>query len=122
MSVSISEMVEQTNTFEAQQLKAFQEFIDASKELKGALKTEQQKARQNYHQMEAQLADLEKPVSANGKLPIEILESDTLYMQALESVNVLSPDLNQPKMSVQYMDAFQQQVEKDMKQREQDDE
>lgn len=115
-------MVKQTNTFEADQLKAFQEFIAVSKELKGAIKTEQQKAQQYYQQIQAQLAELAEPVVANDKVPIEILESDTNYIQALEAVNLLSPELNQPDVSIPYMDRFLQQVEKDMTEQELHDE
>lgn len=122
MSVSISKMVEETNKFEAQQLKEFQAFIDTSKELKGALQTEQQQAEQNYQQMQSMVEELAQPVPANGEAPIEILESDQPYVQALDSVRILPPDLNQPQNSMEYMDEFQKQVEEDMKQREQDNE
>ncbi len=118
MSVSISNMIEANNQFEVEQLKDFEQFINTSKELKGALKAEEVKAQQNWDTMQSMVEELEQPVAANNENPMQILESDTQYVAALDYVRILPPDLNQPKQSIAYINAFQKQVDEEMKQRE----
>ncbi len=118
MSVSITKMVEANRNFEESQLKAFQQFIDVSKELKGAIKTEQKEAETIYSTMQLLVDSLQQAVPANGLSPISVLESDSLYMQALTEVMLLPSDLYKPKVAIGYMDNFMQEVDTDMQQRE----
>lgn len=118
MSVSITKMVEANRSFEASQLKAFQQFIDTSKELKGAIKTEQKEAAVTYNAMQSLIHSLQPPVPANGLSPISVLESDTLYMQALTDVVLLPADLYKPSVVISYMDSFMHDVDAEMEQRE----
>lgn len=118
MSVSITKMVEANRNFEESQLKAFQQFIDVSKELKGAIKTEQKEAETIYSTMQLLVDSLQQAVPANGLSPISVLESDSLYVQALTDVMLLPSELYKPKVAIGYMDNFMQEVETDMQQRE----
>ncbi|MDP5135024.1 hypothetical protein ORJ04_03560 [Rheinheimera baltica] len=122
MSVSIANMVETSRAFENTQLQTFQSFIDVSKALKGAIKTEQQHAEKTFGDMQLALDSLQQPAAANGLSPIEVLETDARYMKALTAVTLLPPDVNQPKVAIGYMNTFMQQVAADMAQREQNDE
>ena len=122
MSVSIAKIVEQADDFEAKQLKAFKVFINTSKALKAAIKTQDQKAQKNYDELQALLQSLQESVQANGESPISILEQDIDYTQALKMVDILPDDLNKPEVSIQYIDTFLERVEKEMKQRESESE
>lgn len=122
MSVDISKLVKETDDFMKKQLKDFQSFVDTSKKLIGAKTTEEDKAKDYYKQMQSSLSSLQDPIAANGLSPIETLESSPGYVASLSTIEELPADLNKPSVSIKYMNDFQKEVDKDMKQRGSDDE
>lgn len=114
MTVSVSAIAQATLQFEADELQAFRAFINISKEIKGAVKTQQEQAASTFTQMQAALDSLQLPVSANGQPLISVLQSDAAYIGALQAVTLLPADLNQPALVLAYMQAFLQQVDTTM--------
>lgn len=116
MSVSVAAIAEATARFAADELKAFRAFIDVSKALQGAVKTQQNQAAETFNAMQAALDSLQQPVAANGLAVIAVLEADAAYLKALQAVTLLSADVNQPTVTLAYMQAFLQQVDTTMAQ------
>ena len=115
MSVSIAKMVEQAETFQAKQLAEFKTFVDTSKQLKGALETDQNQAQENWETLTGWVKELAQPVPASGEVPIQALASDARYEDALKSERFLPPGFNQPKESMAYIDEYQKQVDEYLK-------
>ncbi|MFC4656186.1 hypothetical protein ACFO3I_14315 [Rheinheimera marina] len=122
MTVSISAIVAQSNAFASSQLQQFQQFINTSKALQGAIATEQAQSQQLYTQLLQLVNSLQQGAAANGLQPIQILQSDQAYCDALSAETVPASGFNLPKQSLKYMDSFMQQVDQDMNQREHTDE
>lgn len=116
MSVSVAAIAEATARFAADELKAFRAFIDVSKALQGAVKSQQNQAADTFNAMQAALDSLQQPVAANGLAVIAVLEADAAYLKALQAVTLLPADVNQPTVTLAYMQAFLQQVDTTMAQ------
>lgn len=122
MGISISNIVKRSAAFKKSQLANFRKFVDASKTLKAAVKSQQLQAKQDWQTLHKMLSELQGPVQPNGESPIEMLVTDSDYIAALGKVTELQPGFNSSKHSREYIQAFQKAINDYMKQREHADE
>jgi hypothetical protein len=112
MSISISKIIEKTKNFQEEQLKSFKLFIDTSKQLKSAIKSQKDEAGKDLEDMEKLVTSLSNDIPANDKNPMEILEQDPAYSEALKTERILEAGFNKPKQTEQYMNKRQDKVTK----------
>ncbi|AJQ97832.1 hypothetical protein [Gynuella sunshinyii] len=111
MSVSISQIVADANQFEQQQQASFKQFIEVSKQLKGAVVTAADEAQKQWDE-NCVLVQSVADSSATGQSSVlEILESDSAYVKGLQAVSLLITGFNKPEKTDAYMSGFQKNVD-----------
>ncbi|WP_428243369.1 hypothetical protein [Gynuella sp.] len=111
MSVSINQIVTDANQFEQQQQESFKQFIDVSKQLKGAVATAADEARKRWNENCALVQSLADSSATGASSVLEVLAADPDYMKGLQAVRLLPAGFNSPRQVDSYMTGFQRNVD-----------
>jgi hypothetical protein len=89
MTVDLATLVSTTEDFQQQQIEAFEQYIDDSKEMLSGVDSVEKQAEENFETMDSKIQSVvDAPTSGSDEAPVTLLKYNDAYTQAMDAVNI----------------------------------